>query len=198
MDGAQVGESTVRRFVALVKAHLVGTPQVAVPQTDELGAEAEVDFGKFCAWFDGVWTRLWLFVMRLSASGKRSIMCSGISVASRSMRATTWRSPISQACSVLPHGVVPCHIQGFEEAEDLGEVVWAEDREGTVTYEQVRSDGCDAVDISWHRVDRYAVVESDPRRDQRTALDSSLNDEQDIAEPRNHTIPGREPPAANP
>jgi Mu transposase, C-terminal domain len=41
-----------------------------VPQTHVLGAEAEVDFGEFHAWLDGVWTRLWLFVMRLSASGK--------------------------------------------------------------------------------------------------------------------------------
>ena len=68
--GAQVGESTIRRFVAQVKRDLVGTPLVNVPQTHELGAEAEVDFGEFYAWLDGVWTRLWLFVMRLSASGK--------------------------------------------------------------------------------------------------------------------------------
>ena len=68
--GAQVGESTVRRFVARVKKDLVGTPQVAVPQTHELGAEAEVDFGEFYAWLDGEQIRLWLFVMRLSASGK--------------------------------------------------------------------------------------------------------------------------------
>jgi len=68
--GAQVGESTVRRYVAGVKTDLVGTPQVAVPQTHNLGEEAEVDFGEFYAWLDGVWTRLWLFVMRLSASGK--------------------------------------------------------------------------------------------------------------------------------
>ena len=68
--GAQVGESTVRRYVARVKKDLVGTPLVAVPQTHELGVEAEVDFGEFHAWLDGTWTRLWLFVMRLSASGK--------------------------------------------------------------------------------------------------------------------------------
>jgi transposase len=68
--GVQVGESTVRRFVAEVKAELVKTPMVAVPQTHELGAEAEVDFGEFYAWLAGEWTRLWLFVMRLSASGK--------------------------------------------------------------------------------------------------------------------------------
>ena len=73
--GAQVGESTVRRFVAQVKKDLVGTPQVAVPQTHKLGAEAEVDFGEFYAWLDGVWTRLWLFVMRLSGSGESVPLC---------------------------------------------------------------------------------------------------------------------------
>jgi transposase len=68
--GAQVGESTVRRYVAGVKAELVKTPTVAVPQTHRLGEEAEVDFGEFFAWLDGKQIRLWLFVMRLSASGK--------------------------------------------------------------------------------------------------------------------------------
>ena len=68
--GAQVGESTVRRYVARVKAELVKTPTVAVPQTHELGAEAEVDFGEVYALLDGEQTRLWMFVMRLSASGK--------------------------------------------------------------------------------------------------------------------------------
>jgi hypothetical protein len=48
----------------------VGTPQVAVPQADELGAEAELDFGEFYARLHGTWTRLWLFVMRLSVSGR--------------------------------------------------------------------------------------------------------------------------------
>jgi hypothetical protein len=33
---------------------LVKTLQVAVPQTHRLGAEAEVDFGEFYAWLDGV------------------------------------------------------------------------------------------------------------------------------------------------
>ena len=68
--GVQVGESTVRRFVAQMKAELAKTPMVAVPQTHGLGEEAEVDFGEFHVWLDGEWTRLWLFVMRLSASGK--------------------------------------------------------------------------------------------------------------------------------
>lgn len=42
--GVQIGESTVRRFVAQVKAELVLVPMVAVPQTRGLGTEAEVDF----------------------------------------------------------------------------------------------------------------------------------------------------------
>jgi len=70
-EGAVVGESTVRRYVAGVKAELEGAGwKVAVPQTHELGAEGEADFGEFYAWVAGDWTRLWMFVMRLSASGK--------------------------------------------------------------------------------------------------------------------------------
>ena len=38
-------------------------------------------------------------------------------------------------------------VQRFEETENLGEVVWAEDREGTVTDEQVRADRRDTVDL---------------------------------------------------
>ncbi len=68
--GAEVAESTVRRYVGGVKAELASPPMVAVPQTHELGSEAEVDFGEFHVWLDGTWTRLWMFVMRLSASGK--------------------------------------------------------------------------------------------------------------------------------
>lgn len=46
--GAVVSESTVRRYVAEVKAELAAEPwKVAVPQTHGLGAEAEVDFGEF-------------------------------------------------------------------------------------------------------------------------------------------------------
>lgn len=70
-EGAVVGESTVRRYVAGVKAELAGSSwKVAVPQTHELGAEAETDFGEFYGWVAGDWTKLWMFVMRLSASGK--------------------------------------------------------------------------------------------------------------------------------
>ncbi|MEX0789806.1 MAG: IS21 family transposase [Actinomycetota bacterium] len=68
---AGVAESTVRAHVRVVKAELAGMSlEVMVPQTHGLGEEAEVDFGEFYSWLDGTWTRLWMFVMRLSASGK--------------------------------------------------------------------------------------------------------------------------------
>lgn len=68
--GAQVAESTVRAYVAEFKAELYGTRDASVPQTKLLGGEAEVDFGEF--WFELAGERIkgWMFVMRLSASGK--------------------------------------------------------------------------------------------------------------------------------
>jgi transposase len=69
--GAVVAESTVRTYVAQVRAEFedrIG--QVTVAQTHALGAEAEVDFGLFGAYIDGVYEPLWMFCMRLSASGK--------------------------------------------------------------------------------------------------------------------------------
>ncbi|MFH1330928.1 MAG: IS21 family transposase [Actinomycetota bacterium] len=69
--GADVAESTVRAYVGEVRAELAAAGwKVAVPQTHGLGEEAEADFGEFYGWLDGTWTRLWMFVMRLSASGK--------------------------------------------------------------------------------------------------------------------------------
>jgi transposase len=44
--------------------------EVAVPQTHPAGEEAEVDFGEFTAVIAGVAMRLWMFVLRLSHSGK--------------------------------------------------------------------------------------------------------------------------------
>jgi hypothetical protein len=44
--------------------------EVMVPQTHPAGEEAEVDFGQFEASIAGVVIRLWMFVMRLSHSGK--------------------------------------------------------------------------------------------------------------------------------
>ena len=68
--GAQVAESTVRAFVAQVKAELHAAAAAAVPQTKLLGGEAEVDFGEFYVVLAGERLKVWLFVMRLSASGK--------------------------------------------------------------------------------------------------------------------------------
>ena len=69
--GAEVAESTVRAFVAQVRAEQddrVGS--VMVVQEHGPGEEAEVDFGEFQALVDGALLRLWLFVMRLSHSGR--------------------------------------------------------------------------------------------------------------------------------
>jgi transposase len=69
--GAQVAESTVRAFVAKVKAELArDAGKVTIPQEHAPGEEAEVDFGEFQAVLDGALLRLWLFVMRLSHSGR--------------------------------------------------------------------------------------------------------------------------------
>jgi len=69
---AEVSESSVRRYVATVKRRTTVTPveKVAISQTHLLGVEAEVDFGEFSFFLNGVLTKAWMFVMRLSASGK--------------------------------------------------------------------------------------------------------------------------------
>lgn len=69
--GAQVGESTVRRYVAAKrKERPVAIAQVSVPQDHPLGDEGEVDFGSVSFVLDGVLTEGWMYVMRLSASGR--------------------------------------------------------------------------------------------------------------------------------
>jgi transposase len=69
--GAEIGESTVRRFVGEIRARqehpLV---EVMVPQEHPLGEEAEVDFGTAKVYLDGLLTEVQLFIMRLSASGR--------------------------------------------------------------------------------------------------------------------------------
>jgi transposase len=68
---ADVGESTVRRYVAEVRRRQPAVlVEVKVPQWHPPGAEAEVDFGQVGFWLDGVLTDAWMFVFRLSASGK--------------------------------------------------------------------------------------------------------------------------------
>jgi transposase len=69
--GATLAEVTVSRHVARRKIELdLDRVEVAVPQTHAPGAEAEVDFGEFYATVAGVWLKLWMFVMRLSHSGR--------------------------------------------------------------------------------------------------------------------------------
>ena len=69
--GAQVGESTVRRYVAEVRRRMdVPLAEVMVPQHHPLGEEAEVDFGTASVYVAGVLVEVSMFVMRLSASGR--------------------------------------------------------------------------------------------------------------------------------
>lgn len=69
--GAVVSESAVTHAVGRIRRELTGgTSKVAVPQTHAAGQEAEVDFGEFWAIIAGVRIKLWMFVMRLSFSGK--------------------------------------------------------------------------------------------------------------------------------
>ena len=69
--GAELAESTVRPHVARLKLEVgLARREVMVPQTHPAGEEAEVDFGQFEASVAGVVVRLWMFVMRLSHSGK--------------------------------------------------------------------------------------------------------------------------------
>lgn len=69
--GAKLGESTVRRYVARLRRELGGgVGQVMVPQVHHPGQEAEVDFAELWVWLEGTLTKLWLFTMRLSASGR--------------------------------------------------------------------------------------------------------------------------------
>ncbi len=68
--GADIGESTVREHVARIRAEVAPGPEAMVPQTHAPGAEAEVDFGEVWAVVAGVMTKLWLFSLRLSHSGR--------------------------------------------------------------------------------------------------------------------------------
>jgi transposase len=75
--GARVAESTVRGYVARVRRELEsGVAEVTVPQLHAPGTEAEVDFGTVHVWLDGVLTRLSMFVLRLSHSGRAVHLCS--------------------------------------------------------------------------------------------------------------------------
>lgn len=70
-EGVKVAESSVRAVVRELKTEVgLERRQVTVPQTHGPAQEAEVDFGEFSAVIAGVMVRLWMFVLRLSHSGK--------------------------------------------------------------------------------------------------------------------------------
>ena len=70
-QGATLAEVTVSRYVARRRAELgLDRVEVAVPQAHAPGAEAEVDFGEFQAMVAGALAKLWMFVLRLSCSGR--------------------------------------------------------------------------------------------------------------------------------
>jgi len=69
--GAEVGESTVRRYVAAARARRpVALVSVKVPQSHPAGEEAEVDFGQISFRLGREQVVGRMFIMRLSASGK--------------------------------------------------------------------------------------------------------------------------------
>lgn len=75
-QGAVVSEITVSRWVARRRVELgLAQSEVFVPQTHAAGAEAEVDFGEFHIAADE--SKRWMFVMRLSCSGRAFHMAFG-------------------------------------------------------------------------------------------------------------------------
>lgn len=101
--GAEIGESTVRRYVGQVRR---GQAQplidIAVPQHHPPGRDAEVDFGDISIYLGGLLTEAHLFVMRLSSSG-------------RAFR----RAYLNQAQEVFLDG----HVRAFEHFGGCPEVV---------------------------------------------------------------------------
>jgi hypothetical protein len=70
-EGARVAESSVRVLMARLRSEIgTGRSLVTIAQTHGAGEEAEVDFGEFKAVIAGVPTTLYMFVLRLSHSGK--------------------------------------------------------------------------------------------------------------------------------
>ena len=69
--GASLSEVTVSRYVGSRRLELgLVRVEVSIPQTHLPGVEAEVDFGEFHAVLGGVAVTCWMFVMRLSNSGR--------------------------------------------------------------------------------------------------------------------------------
>jgi transposase len=68
--GADIAESTVRERVRELREEIADPPEAMIPQLHAPGEEAEVDFGELWAYVAGVYVKLWLFSLRLSASGR--------------------------------------------------------------------------------------------------------------------------------
>jgi transposase len=76
--GACLAEVTVSRYVTRRRRELgLDDVEVAIAQTYLPGAEAEVDFGEFHTLLGGVDVTVWMFVMRLSHSGRAFHMAFG-------------------------------------------------------------------------------------------------------------------------
>jgi hypothetical protein len=98
-EGAVVGESSVRALVAGLRVEVgLDRRQVMVPQTHPEGREAEVDFGEFRAVIAGEPVRLWMFVLRLSHSGKAVHVAYANQAQSPSWTATSAPSPPWVGC----------------------------------------------------------------------------------------------------
>ncbi len=68
---AEISESTVRLYVAERRRELNGGLNVVtVPQSHVPGEEAEADFGELYVYLAGILTKVFMFALRLSASGK--------------------------------------------------------------------------------------------------------------------------------
>jgi hypothetical protein len=69
--GSMLAEATVSRYVVRRRRELgLDRVDVAVPQIHLPGAKGEGDFGEFYTTIAGVRLKLWMFVMRLSHSGR--------------------------------------------------------------------------------------------------------------------------------
>ena len=98
--GASVAEVTVSRYVARRRTELgLERVQVMVPQAHAPGAEAEVDFGEFHAVVAGVLVKLWMFVLRLSCSGRAfHVAFATPGAGGVPWKGTCWRSGTSARC----------------------------------------------------------------------------------------------------
>ena len=93
---ATCAEVTVSRYVARRRVELgFDHQEVSVPQTHEVGAEAEVDFGEFYAKIAGLVVKCWMFVMRLSHSGKAFHVAFATQAQEAFLGATCWLSSTS-------------------------------------------------------------------------------------------------------